>query len=145
MDSSSKSSICSTCDECCDTGLKVKDFKDDCTEIQFYEWKRIDKTLQNVESILPPDDLITLFDEVRVFKKHIFIKQQQHATHDHLKENLKQVEISLHVDYSGNYVNKQKGEIQSAYFGHDSFFIFTACFHLCDAHRRLVNEKVSYF
>ena len=34
-DSSSKACMYSTCDECCDTGLKVEDFKDDCIEIQF--------------------------------------------------------------------------------------------------------------
>ena len=31
-----------SCDECCDNSLKVKDFKDDCTEIQFYQLKRVD-------------------------------------------------------------------------------------------------------
>ena len=41
-DSSSKSGMYSTCDECCDAGLKVKGFKDDCTEIQFYQLKRVD-------------------------------------------------------------------------------------------------------
>ena len=44
-DSSSKSCMYSTCDECCDTGLKFEDCKDDCTEIQFYQWKQVDKKL----------------------------------------------------------------------------------------------------
>ena len=130
-DSYSKSCMYSTCDECCETGLKDEDFKDDCTEIQLYQWKRVDKKIQKVESILPPDDLITLFDEeVRVLKKHIFIKRQQHAAYNHLKENLKPGEILVHADYSENYVNKQQGKIQSALFGHDSFSIFTACCYL---------------
>ena len=42
-DSSSKSSMYSACDKCCDARLKVKDFKDVCTEIQYYQWKRVDK------------------------------------------------------------------------------------------------------
>ena len=83
-DSSSKS--CLYCDECRDTGLKVEDLKDDCTEIQFYQWKRVDKEFQKVKPILLPDDLITLFDEeLRVLQKHIFIKRQQHAAYNHLK------------------------------------------------------------
>ena len=36
----------------------------------------------------------------------------------------------MHVDYSENYSNIQQGEIQSAYFGHDSISIFTACCYL---------------
>ena len=94
--------------------------------------------------ILPLDDLITSFDEeVRVLKKHIFIKRQQHAAYNHLKENLKPGEILPHVNYSENYVNKQRGEIQSAYYGHDSFFIFMACSCLHDVNGKLVNENVT--
>ena len=89
----------STCDKCCDTGLKVEDFKDDCIEIKFYQWKWVDKKVQQMGSVLPPGDLITLFDEeVRVLKKHIVKKRQQHAAYNHLKENLKPREILLHVD-----------------------------------------------
>ena len=76
-DSSSKSCMYSTCDESCDTGLKVEYFKDDNTEIQFYQWKEVGKKVQKIDSILPPDDLITLlYEEVRVLKNHIFIKRQ---------------------------------------------------------------------
>ena len=76
-DSSSKSCMYSTCDESCDTGLKVEYFKDDNTEIQFYQWKEVDKKVQKIDSILLPDDLITLlYEEVRVLKNHIFIKRQ---------------------------------------------------------------------
>ena len=143
-DSSSNSCLYSACDECCDASLKVEKFKDDYTEIQRYQWKRVDKKVQKVESILPPDDLITLFDEeVRVFKKHIFIKRQQIVAYNHLKENLKPGENFLHVDYSENYVNKQQGEIQSAHFGQDSFSIFTACCYLHDADGKLVTENVT--
>ena len=112
----------SDCEVCYDTCLGVEDFTGDCTEIQFYQWKRMDKKVQKVESVLPPDELLSLFnEEVKVMKKHIYIKRQQHATYNQLKENLKTGEILLQVDYSENYVNKQQGEIQSAYFGHKFF------------------------
>ena len=42
-DSSSKSCMYSACDKCCDTRLKVEGFKDVCTEIQYYQLKRVDK------------------------------------------------------------------------------------------------------
>ena len=141
--SSSKACMYSDCEVCYDTGLGVEDFTDDCTEIQFYQWKHMDKNVQKVESVLPPDEFLSLFnEEVKVLKKHIYIKRQQHANYNQLKENLKTGEILLHVDYSENYVNKQQGEIQSAYFGHDSFSIFTACRYLRDAEEKLVNENV---
>ena len=39
-----------------------------------------------------------------------------------------------YVDYSKNYQCQQQNEIQSAYFGHKSFSLFTACayFRLID-------------
>ena len=33
----------------------------------------------------------------------------------------------IQVDYSEGYHNKNQDEIQSAYFGHETFSIFTAC------------------
>ena len=33
----------------------------------------------------------------------------------------------MQVDYSEKYENRQQDEIQSAYFGHTAFSIFTAC------------------
>ena len=36
----------------------------------------------------------------------------------------------LNVNYSENYENQQQDEIQSAYFGHATFSLFTACCYL---------------
>ena len=58
-------------------------------------------------------------------KKYICVKRQQHACYNKLKEELGENEVLLNVEYSENYSNIQQGEIQSAYFGHDSFLIFT--------------------
>ena len=33
----------------------------------------------------------------------------------------------IHLDYSENYDSKLQSEIQSVYFGHSSFSIFTGC------------------
>ena len=71
------------------------------------------------------------------------MKRQQHASYNGLKENLKAGEILLHVDYSQNYVNLQQGEIQSAYFGHDCFSLFTACCYLRDDTGKIINENVT--
>lgn len=44
-----------------------------------------------------------------------------------MKANLKLGECIIQVDYSEGYHNKNQDEIQSAYFGHETFSIFTAC------------------
>ena len=82
-------------------------------------------------------------EEIKVLKQHIFIKRHQHPAYNQLKENLKAGELWLHVDYSENCVNKQQNEIQSAYFGHDCFSIFTACCYLRNAGGKLINENVT--
>ena len=71
------------------------------------------------------------------WKKHIYVKRQQHACYTKLKEELGENEVLLNVDYSENYSNIQQGEIQSAYFGHDSFSIFT------DKDDDLINENIT--
>ena len=44
-----------------------------------------------------------------------------------MKEDIDFGEIIMHVDYSESYKNAQQDEIQSAYFGHTCFSLFTAC------------------
>jgi len=44
-----------------------------------------------------------------------------------MKQQLKPNECMVQVDYSEGYKNKNQDEIQSAYFGHETFSIFTAC------------------
>ena len=47
----------------------------------------------------------------------------------------------IHADYSKNYKDKEQKEIQSAYFGHNSFSIFTACWYTCGIDGKLLNEN----
>lgn len=43
-----------------------------------------------------------------------------------VETDLKKDEFTLSVDFSKNYENKQRDEIQKAYFGHENFTIFPA-------------------
>ena len=61
------------------------------------------------------------------FRSHIYNIYQQFS-----ELNLKDDEIIPSVDFSRNYENKSFHEIQSAYFGHEAFTIFTcACYYHC--------------
>ena len=66
----------------------------------------------------------------KLLKKRIYVKRQQHAYYNKLKEKLGKNEVLLLVEYSENYSNIQQGEIQCTYIGHDSFSIFTTCCYL---------------
>ena len=60
-------------------------------------------------------------------KLHIRQKHTQVAFVNALKENLEENEILVQCHYSENYKNLAQDEIQSAYFGHLCFNIFTSC------------------
>ena len=74
-------------------------------------------------------------------KAHIFVKRTQDTDYNRLKENLKTNEFIIHVDYSENYKDKEQDEIHSAYFGHNSFSIFTACCYTRGIDGTLLNEN----
>ena len=49
-------------------------------------------------------------------------------------KNLKENEVIFSVGFSQNYENKQLHEVQSAYFGHENFALYTAA---CYFHKSL--------
>lgn len=66
----------------------------------------------------------------------------------YVKMNLKENEAILSVDFSKNYENKQRNEIQSAYFGHEAFTIFTAaCYFkdVQDTHDLRIDEDTNLY
>ena len=71
---------------------------------------------------------LELFNElVKILKAHIFVKRTQNTHYNQLKKNLKPNEFIIQIDCSKNYKHKEQGKIQSAYFWHNSFSVFTAC------------------
>ena len=129
--------------ECCYfTGVTMEEFPDDCDNVEYYEWARVDGKLKNVVKSVDVEEAIELFNEQgKILKAHIFVKRTQNTHYTWLKENLKTNEFIIHVDYSENYEDKEQEEIQSAYFGHNSFSIFTACCYTRRIDGTLLNEK----
>ena len=78
-----------------------------------------------------------------MLKRHLFTKRTQASAYNEVKDNLKQNDLLIHVDYSENYNNKQQWEIQSAYFGHASFSIFTACCYFKDESNAINKEAIT--
>ena len=126
--SSSRTCMFSENEYCYFTGVTMEEFPDDCDDVQYYEWAKVDEIVEKVVKSVDVEEAIELFNEhVKILKAHIFVKRTQNTHYNRLKENLKTNEFIIHVDYSENYKDKEQDEIQSAYFGHNSFSIFTAC------------------
>ena len=60
-------------------------------------------------------------------KRYIFNKRQQHSTYVNIQEYLRGDRIANKLEFSRHYGNLKQNEIQSPYFGNDSFSLFTAC------------------
>ena len=69
------------------------------------------------------------FDEIatKYFKLHVYNIFRQYSELKFLKRNLIDNDVIFSVDFwRNNYDNKHFHEIQSAYFGHETFTLFTA-------------------
>ena len=140
----SKECIFSTCPNCAESGLSTEAlFPDDGISseenssddgsgdgcISYFEWQRgrsnkVAKVkIQNGKS----NALDLLKERLRTLKEHIYTKRAQVGSLEEIKNSLSVEDALIQVDYSENYENVQQGEVQSAYFGHTSFSIFTAC------------------
>ena len=59
--------------------------------------------------------------------KHIYRKQVPAEELNRIKSELKEGETIVQCDYSDSNKNTEQDEIQSTYFGHSCFTIFTVC------------------
>ena len=99
------------------------------SEVNYARWVRREKRYQKDEVVDSGDDVIVLLKQIltKSFKMHVY---NIYSELKHLKANLKEDEIILSVDFSKNYDNKQHHEIQSAYFGHEAFTLYTGtCYY----------------
>ena len=74
--------------------------------------------------------LVLLNQQIEILDKHICVKKCQVKHYNELKQNLKSNKIILHLDSSKSYKNQQQHKVQSAYFDHSSFALFTAYCYL---------------
>ena len=144
-DSSSKTCMFSENECCYFTGVTMEEFPDDCDDVEYYKWAKVDGKVKKVVKSVDVEEAIELFNEpVKILKAHTFVKRTQNTHYNRLKENLKTNEFIIHVDYSENYKDKEQEEIQSAYLGHNSFSIFTACCYTRGIDGTLLNENFTF-
>ena len=73
--------------------------------------------------------VVKLMEMIAHVKLHVFRNIRQCTSFNEAKSILKSNELVIHVDFSENYANHQRGAIQSAYFGRQSFVSYTVNIH----------------
>ena len=72
-----------------DLELNVDDFHNNKESLTFNQWIRVDNKIQKSEIELPCDEICQKFNnDLKLLKKHIYVKRQQHACYNNLKEEL---------------------------------------------------------
>ena len=122
------------CGECCHGSPFFDDVLQKlqaAEEVAFYKWgnsrekKYPEKKMHVVTGIEAAEELKKQTSE---FKRHNYSRMRQHSELTHLKATLVGTKSAIiQVDFSENYTNTQQNEIQSAYFGHDNFSLYTVC------------------
>jgi len=115
-------------DDDASTDTDSSDGEIDGDQVSYCKWARVEKKVQKITVTEERSDCVESWKEsVKSLKQHIFRKRSQAASLIESKSNLKEGQLLMQVDYSESYKNAEQNEIQSAYFGHTCFSIFTAC------------------
>ena len=100
----------------------------DGDQVTYSKWSQIEKKVQKITVTEDRSDCVGSWKEsMESLKQHIFRKYSQAASLIEPKSNLQDGHLLMQVDYNQSYKNPEQNEIQSAYFGHSCFSIFTAC------------------
>ena len=119
-DSSSRTCMFSENECCYFTGVTMEEFPDDCDNVEYYEWAKVNGKVKNVVKSVDVEEAIELLNEQEeILKAHIFVKRTENTHYTWLKKNLKTNEFIIHVDYSENY--KDKEQDNGVMFVHHNF------------------------
>ena len=80
--------------------------------------------------------------QIEVLKEHIYVKRVQNDAYNKHKAELSDADLPLYVDFAESYRNDQQNEIQNAYFGNQSFSLFTLCCYFKGATSEIRNKSV---
>lgn len=95
-------------------------------EIQWKHWRKVNDRITLTNTVGPFSDLINELEvQLPKFKEHFFVKRVQQNHFDTTKNNLKENELVLQLDFAENYRILFQNEIQSAHFNYKQVSIFT--------------------
>ncbi len=123
-----------TCNECSagnEVFLDLVSSVRERDEVAYYQWVSGEKYPQKVLKCGTGGEVADeLTARIRAYKRHNYSRFRQHQELNALKASVVDpgsTDVIVQVDFSENYTNVQKNEIQSAYFGHQCFSLYTVC------------------
>ena len=120
-----------------------EDEHDNDDNVEYFSWAKIEKRITKATfSVSFEDAVANMREQLKVLKEHIYIKRIQNDAYNDHKATLTVDDLLLHVDFAENYRNDQQNEIQSAYFGHQSFSLFTSCCYYINEQNSLDQNSI---
>ena len=77
-----------------------------------------------------------------VLKEPIFVKRIQNDAYNKHKAELSDGDLLVYVNFAKSYRNDQQNEIQRAYFGNQSFLLFTSCCYFKGVTNEIRNKRI---
>ena len=139
------------CPTCCVAEIELQiqpsDSSDSADEneseqVIYFTWKKVDKRVTEAKMVSFDDAVCTFKSQIKVLKEQIFVKRGQNDAYNKHKAELSDGDLLVHVDFAESYRNDQQNEIQSAYFGNQSFSLFKSCCYFKGATSEIRNKSV---
>ena len=119
------------CEECCESEFlyDVITTLQSTDEVVYYKWVSGPKFPEKIMKVGTGSEAAEeLKEQTQSFKRHNYSRIRQHTELAYLKDSIIGTKTAIiQVDFSENYQNTQRNEIQSAYFGHNNFSLYTMC------------------
>ncbi|XP_064601012.1 uncharacterized protein LOC135467176 [Liolophura sinensis] len=130
-DRNQKACMYGECASCVSAQVPVAENYDELQQVEYWQWvsKKTERVLKSSEvkeqRVTSKDkiserlvDVVNLFQkQMKQFQRHLFNIRHQFASLRQLKENLKDNECIIQLDFAENYLCQYATEIQSAHFG----------------------------
>ena len=59
------------------TGVTMEEFTDDCDDLEYYEWAKVDGKVKKVVKLVDVEEAIELLNkQVKIWKARIFVKRR---------------------------------------------------------------------
>ena len=99
------------CEDCTPEKILNVDGFDGKKDVKVFKWCRENKNMEKIEMTLKCDEAIkTWTSSVVNLKQHIYRKCVQVFCLNSIKEDLKNTDVLLHVDFSESYKNANQDE-----------------------------------
>ena len=95
-------------------------------EVSFYQWGKelLQKYPEKLLYTFTGSEVLEFFNTQQTSKNHWSLSKTQHKHYKNSKDNLRENDAIVHVNFSKNYDNKHQHPIQSAYFGYQQFSLY---------------------